>query len=220
MIGIYKITNPNGKIYIGSSINLDNRINFHKKYFNGSSCLLLKQSLEKYGPENHQFDIIEEVTDISILYSRERYYIEMFDSFKNGLNMKIPQGEYSQEIKDKISNSLKGRKGAWKCKTRTEHSQWLKENGSGLSYKRTPKHKENLSKMMKDVWECKRDEIGKKISQNKIGKGLKPIKCHTLNIKFESLKEASEVLGISKGSLCNHLKRKTTHIKGFYFTYI
>ena len=144
----------------------------------------------------------------------------MFDSFKNGLNMKIPQGEYSQEIKDKISNSLMGRKGAWEGKTRTEHSQWLKENGSGLSYKRTLKHKENLSKGIKKLWEYKGDEISKKISKAKKGKGLKPIKCHTLDMEFSSLLEASKQLDISIGSLCNHLKGKTTHIKGFYFTYI
>ena len=34
MIGIYKITNPSGKIYIGQSINIENR----KKIYSKSIC--------------------------------------------------------------------------------------------------------------------------------------------------------------------------------------
>ena len=30
MVGIYKITNPSGKIYIGQSVNIDNRISSYK----------------------------------------------------------------------------------------------------------------------------------------------------------------------------------------------
>ena len=32
MIGIYKITNPKGKIYIGQSINIENRFKVYKRY--------------------------------------------------------------------------------------------------------------------------------------------------------------------------------------------
>jgi group I intron endonuclease len=221
MIGIYKITNPRGKIYIGSSIDIEHRINFHKKYFKDSPCIRLKNSLEKHGVKSHQFDILEEVNDVCLLYSRERYYIEMFDSFNNGLNMKMPHGEYSQEIKDKISNSLRGRKGAWEGKERKDHSEWLKENGSGLSYKRTPKHKEDLSIMMKNVWVERGDEIRKKISKNKIdAANCKSIKCCTLDIEFNSLKDACNALGMSPGGLCAHLKGHTYHIRGLVFTYI
>lgn len=116
---------------------------------------------------------------------------------------------------------MKGRIGYWKDTPRPEHSNFLKEKGSGLSYKRTKKHKDDLSNMMKDIWFKKGDEISKKISKNKIGKGLKPIICDTLfGIEFTSIKEASEILGINKGNICEVLKGKKIHVKGLHFRYI
>lgn len=39
MIGIYKITSPSGKIYIGSSLNINKRIN----YFLNNNYLILSK---------------------------------------------------------------------------------------------------------------------------------------------------------------------------------
>lgn len=54
----------------------------------------------------------------------------------------------------------------------------------------------------------------------KIGKGLKPIICDTLfGMEFKSLSEASEVLNLNKGNICEVLKGTKIHIKGFVFRY-
>jgi len=59
MIGIYKITNPKGKIYIGQSINIKRRFNEYKR-LNCSQQPKIYNSLLKYGSDNHKFEIIEE----------------------------------------------------------------------------------------------------------------------------------------------------------------
>jgi len=59
MTGIYKITSPSGKIYIGSSINIDKRI----KYYSSGNCkgqIRLFNSIVKYGWNNHILEILEE----------------------------------------------------------------------------------------------------------------------------------------------------------------
>ena len=59
-IGIYKITSPSGKIYIGQSSNVENRWNKYKNINNSVTQLKLYRSFKKYDIENHKFEIIEE----------------------------------------------------------------------------------------------------------------------------------------------------------------
>lgn len=83
--GIYKITNPKGKVYIGKANNIQRRWYEHKSYLKHSTGYKLGNSLKKYGKENHTFEIIEECTGDNIL-ERERYYQELYNSIENGLN--------------------------------------------------------------------------------------------------------------------------------------
>jgi group I intron endonuclease len=57
--GIYKITSPSCKVYIGQSINIKKRWNHHKGNYNKEQPKL-HRSFNKYGTENHIFEIIEE----------------------------------------------------------------------------------------------------------------------------------------------------------------
>ena len=58
MIGIYKITNPTNKIYIGQSTNIGNRFKHYKSLDCKRQSSLYKSFL-KHGVENHNFEIIE-----------------------------------------------------------------------------------------------------------------------------------------------------------------
>ena len=59
MVGIYKITNPKGKVYIGYSKDIENRFKYYKR-LNCKGQRKLYNSLKKYGPDNHIFEIVEE----------------------------------------------------------------------------------------------------------------------------------------------------------------
>jgi group I intron endonuclease len=115
MIGIYKITNPKGAVYIGSSKEVEVRISRYKK-LKCKSQPKIYNSLLKYGPENHIFEIIEECF-IDDLYKKENYYGMMYNVLdrKLGLNCIIPQiGDVkfilSVENLKKRSNAQKGKK--------------------------------------------------------------------------------------------------------------
>ena len=113
MIGIYKITSPNNKIYIGQSVNVERRIFKYKKFKDCKNQFKLLNSFNKYGIENHIFEIVEEC-DIELLNERERYYQDLYNVIKKGLNCRLTttidkSGFLSQETKDKISKANKGR---------------------------------------------------------------------------------------------------------------
>ena len=63
------------------------------------------------------------------------------------------------------------------------------------------------------------EEHKEKVRQS-IYKRRKPILCIELNKIYNSCKEACDELGISTGNLCNYLKGKFSHIKGYHFSYI
>ena len=132
MIGIYKVTNPNFRVYIGQSIHIEKRF---KQYCNIQNCngqIRLKRSLDKHGYENHEFEIIEEC-EINQLNNRERYWQDYYDVLsEKGLNCVLTSSDEkpriwsektiekivismtgktkSNEVKEKISNSMKGKK--------------------------------------------------------------------------------------------------------------
>ena len=86
MKGIYKITNPEGKIYIGKSKNIEKRFSDYKR-LDCKNQPLIFQSLAKYGWLNHKFEIIEECS-VNLLFERENFFIEKFNTIDNGLNIK------------------------------------------------------------------------------------------------------------------------------------
>ena len=87
---IYKITNKiNDKIYIGqTSGTIEKRFKEHIKQSRYNDTFHLYRAMRKYGIENFEVEEIEECEDM-ILSQREKYYIEYFDSYKNGYNMTI-----------------------------------------------------------------------------------------------------------------------------------
>ena len=108
-IGIYKITSPTNKIYIGQSINIERRY----KEYSKSNCknqTKLFLSLKKYGFENHKFEIVEEC-NVSFLEERETYWKLFYKVLEvPSLCCRIDGkfGYLSQETKDKISKGLLG----------------------------------------------------------------------------------------------------------------
>ena len=127
MIGIYKITSPKNKIYIGSSINIFNRIKYYKS-LNCKGQVKLYNSLKKYGWENHIFEILEEC-DLHSLYVKERYYGDLFNVLSDkGLNLILPNnGEIkkgvSDETRKKMSESKKGIKNTFYNKKHSNESK-------------------------------------------------------------------------------------------------
>jgi group I intron endonuclease len=112
MIGIYKITSPSNKVYIGQSIDIERRFRHYKRMV-CKEQIKIHNSLLKYGVDAHIFEVLE-LCDTEELNNRERHYQDLYDSVANGLNLLYVKSEHfngghSEESKKKISDSLKGR---------------------------------------------------------------------------------------------------------------
>jgi group I intron endonuclease len=120
MIGIYKITSPSNKIYIGQSINIKRRFLGYKNGWHKQKTTKLFGSFKKYGVDNHLFEIVL-LCDKKDLNLNERYYQEFFDACgPNGLNLMLTSvydrsGKMSKESVAKMSQKLLGnsRKKGW-----------------------------------------------------------------------------------------------------------
>ncbi len=151
MIGVYKITSPTKKVYIGQSIDIEKRIETYSKYHNGvKSQIKLYNSIKKYGWETHIFEIIEEC-NVELLNNRERYWQDYYNVLSEyGLNCKLTtcaekSGQLSETTKTKISNSLMGHEVTEK--TKRISSLRNKGNQYCLGYK----HKEEFLDTLKKI---------------------------------------------------------------------
>jgi group I intron endonuclease len=137
---IYKITNPTGKIYIGCTIDWKRRFSEYRRLSMVGQTKLYN-SLKKYGYENHVFEIIEECEE-NILHEREIYYINHYNCITEGLNIRLGNrnGRLTEETKQKISKSLKGRPITW-------------ETHGSKSHKYTEEQKIKMRKPRVNKWE-------------------------------------------------------------------
>lgn len=120
MIGIYKITSPSGKIYIGQAFNIQKRIKRYSK-LNCKGQPRLYNSFLKHGVDQHTFEIIEECI-FDQLNIRERHWQDFYDVTSDcGLNCNLTATNickkvYSEETRLKMSKSAKQRKSTEKSR--------------------------------------------------------------------------------------------------------
>jgi len=204
MVGIYKITNPEGKMYIGYSKKIETRWESHKNAQHKANYKL-KESLTKYGGDSHQFEIIEEV-DISslnrsqgdaFLRKRERYWIKKLDTFYNGLNSNgggSGCNSHTEESKRKIS----------------EANSKPKPDDFGVNRKKW-QHTEEFKEKVKNAPRC-------------------PILMYDLKNnfiqEFPNQQKAADFIGVKKQAIWNVLNNfvnrsgiPITQIRGYKFIY-
>jgi group I intron endonuclease len=210
MTGIYKITSPSKRIYIGQSIDIKNRFRYYKRI----SCKeqpKLFNSLKKYGVNKHLFELISEC-DINELNELERYYQELYNCIDKGLNCMFTKskhfnGNHSEETKKKMSISSMGQKGTFGFKGK-KHSLEAKITIS----KKAMGHQRSLG--MK-----RSEEQIKNISISKLGNKSKSKLVLNLEtgIYYNSAKEASENYCINKTTLTARLNGNLVNSSQFIY---
>lgn len=114
IVGIYKITSPSGKVYIGQSWNIYLRWQSYRKKYKQNQPKL-NNSFAKYGVENHAFEIAHELpSDVeqAILDRYEQLYCDLLKGAGVGLlNLREGKrgGKLSDEAKNKLSRYWTGR---------------------------------------------------------------------------------------------------------------
>lgn len=97
--GIYKITFPNGKVYIGQSKDIKRRIQHHNVPNNIET--LVDKKINQYG-KIIEVEILEECSE-DLLNEKEKYWIQFYNSHisKNGYNISL--GGNSAKVPSKFS---------------------------------------------------------------------------------------------------------------------
>jgi group I intron endonuclease len=137
--GIYCLTSPAGKNYVGQAVNIPIRLSVYRNG-NCKGQTKLFHALKKYGFHNFKITTLEKC-DISDLNAREVFWIKEKDSLKNGYNLTSGGAlgyVFSDEAKQRMSLAAKGRK------LSTEHREKLSKikKGRKLSFETRRKMRE------------------------------------------------------------------------------
>lgn len=115
--GIYKITNKvNEKFYIGSSNNIERRWRHHKSNLRSGTHtnIHLQNSYNKYGEDQFEFVLIEEVRRENLLAKEQEYLDKVFDEDQETYNISRVAGSpmaglnHTEEVKQLLSEKLSG----------------------------------------------------------------------------------------------------------------
>jgi len=229
IIGIYKITSPSGKIYIGQSVNIDERKKVYKRINSLVGQPKIYRSINKYGFENHTHEIIE-ICSIEQLDEREtfwkKYYLEQVNNdwqqvlfcelYDNGggpksektkLKMRKPRSEEAKK------NMKYPKSDKFKEIVRLAHIGKPKLAARGILRSDESKLKMSLSRMGQSISEETKIKmsLAKKGKPN-LNKGIpkseefkkhmrKP--CVIKGVEYISRWEAAEILGVTANDV-NH----------------
>lgn len=179
MVGIYKITSPSGKIYIGQSVDIEKR---ERDYLTGNNCkkqVRLYHSLIKYSFSEHIFEVVEEC-GVDQLNVRERYWQDYYSVLNGeGLNCKLTStedrsGRMSEDTRKRMSEAKKGKERSEKQYQALLVLQGLnKERGTRCPC--SEERKKKISEAKKGGMGIPRsEETRRKMSEAKKGKVLGP----------------------------------------------
>lgn len=242
--GIYKITSPTNKVYIGQSINIGKRLASYKIKYAATSQTILGRSLAKYGWKAHRFEIIIECLP-SELNELEIKYIAQFNSFNSNTGMNAMSGgkkgwTFSDIVMQKLrepkseETKEKFRIGA---KNRPPISEETREKHRARMLGRTVKESTRELKRIISSGKTHTEETKLKIKKIKTGIRLseeakqklrgkrgRPViqlskKDLTAIKEFPSAAIAGQKLECSGSDIIQCCKGNRNHVKGFLFKY-
>jgi len=88
LCGIYKITSPSGRMYIGQSVDIYERFATYRR-IRCKKQFSLYNSFLKHGFESHKFEIMCQCERMELNWF-EKYYVDLFQTFnsRRGLNLR------------------------------------------------------------------------------------------------------------------------------------
>lgn len=133
--GIYLITNPKGRVYVGQSIDCFKRFDAYRN-LQCKGQTKLYRSLVKYGWENHSVQIAA-IGEPKYLDEMEIVLIKLADSVANGLNLRLggSRSSFSKETRLRMSHAAKVKMFS------QEHREAMRKAQTGRTHPDTVKKK-------------------------------------------------------------------------------
>lgn len=215
MAYIYKITNPDGCIYVGQTAFFRKRMISYSKYSTAkTSQSVLVESIRKYGFENHLFQILEMNVPLEKAGEREAYWIKHFNSViwlnPKGMNTQRFDRKVVGRIKDKSKKDNYEGLEVWDLKPFTG-AEFLQK---GIE----------LKKKLTAIVNKRTNRTFPEWSTKLLAESLKkPIVCYDVNgdfvKEFDSTKSAVEELGIARSSVKDSLRKGSWSRNAYMFRY-
>jgi group I intron endonuclease len=213
MIGIYKITSPSGRVYIGQSRNINNRISSYRNIRCNKQPKLLA-SLQKHGWQTHKFEVVYElpsdVEQTTINQYETLYWQFYLDCGFEMLNTREP-GSKGRFDKHSIEKREKSRKKSGNAARSLETRRRIGKANIGKSKQpRTLEHKEKLSKALKGRIKGKQSEVTKQRraeTRQTRKSGMKRVLHIESNVIYNSRKEAAEAFNWTPENINHYVKK-------------
>ena len=201
---IYKLTSPEGKVYIGASVNPKER--WKQKY---KGCRRMRTAIEQFGWENFTKEIILEGLTKEESQLKEVEYIKLYKSNDPDYGYNIDGGAhglggYSEETRALISKATTGENNPFYGKHHTEevkkaHSEFMKGN----DYFKGKHHSEEFKRMKSEQMKKKYANGGNPSCKKVIGEN----ENGEIQKEYFSLREAARNLGISDSTMFTLIHR-------------
>lgn len=222
---IYKITNPNGKVYIGKTSNWYNRHSNYKNFKTAKQVhkqKILYSSFLKYGFDAHKIEIIEEFqSDSNYCSGKEIFWIKSYMSNTckypkmNGMNL-TDGGEGNLGWKrplesiEEIRRKNKGRKRTEEQRKRISES--LKGRKGRIGYKLSEEHKNILrtKQLGRKRKECEKENCrkGQLAYNKKLGRTIIQLdKNNNIIREFDFLYEVGNFFNVTESTARRFMKK-------------
>lgn len=198
IIGIYKITSPSGKIYIGQSVNIEER----KKSYENLWCEKQSKiylSIKKYGWDLHVFEI-QELLSREELDKREIHWISFYNSVEKGLNL-TTGGKYYKASKEKLEK------------------QSIKKGIKHANHGKVASEETKLK--MSNAQKGKKKPIGsdRSLCTGKATSVLQYDLSNNFIKEYKSISKAAKDTGVSTSGLVNALRKNQDIYRGYKWKY-
>lgn len=237
MYSIYKYTNSvNGKVYIGqTSKSLEERAQTNGR--NYRECRRFYNAILKYSWHSFVPEVLAVADTVEAANELEQYYISLYHSADDRYGYNIALGGDNKEMSE-VTRKIISEKAKARYVDKTANPMYGKRHSMDAIRKQRAKKLGANNPMYGTVWtDAQRERSGTRgkclnltderraaLSQHAtmIGKtiGLRSVRCIEDNSSYASIKEAASQYGVSKGTLCGHLRGSQKTCCGKHFEYV
>lgn len=234
---IYKYTNSvNGKVYIGQTCKtMEERAQANGH--NYRECRRFYAAIKKHSWSSFIPEILETVETVDEANEREVYYINLYNSTDERYGYNLALGGDNKEMLPE-TKAIISAKAKERYIDKTKNPMYGRRHSEEAREKQSAKKRGGNNPMFGSVWtdtqkansgtrgkhlnisdehRCMLAENAKRVGETV---GLKPVRCVEDNTAFSSIKNAAEHYGISKSTLCGHLRGAQKSCCGRHFEYI